>query len=105
MDINYALNLIENLADGIDPFTGEVLHPDCICNKAEIIRAFHCVLKFCENKKDLPPNTGKPWTRPEEDALLSAYNSGISINKIASEHGRTRTAITSRLRKLGIELN
>lgn len=44
MDIQRAKDLIRSLADGVDPFTGEILPADSICNKAEIVRAFYCVL-------------------------------------------------------------
>ena len=45
MDLQRAKELLSGLADGVDPLTGEVLPEDHVCNKAEIIRAFHCVLK------------------------------------------------------------
>ena len=56
MDLQRAKELLSGLADGVDPLTGEVLPEDHVCNKAEIIRAFHCVLKT------LPGKTSKPQT-------------------------------------------
>ena len=44
MDLQRAKELLSGLADGVDPLTGEVLPEDHVCNKAEIIQAFHCVL-------------------------------------------------------------
>ena len=50
MDLQRAKELLSGLADGVDPLTGEVLPEDHVCNKAEIIRAFHCVLKSLPGK-------------------------------------------------------
>ena len=63
MDLQRAKELLSGLADGVDPLTGEVLPEDHVCNKAEIIRAFHCVLKALPGKppKPQPENAGKPW--------------------------------------------
>ena len=51
MDLQRAKELLSGLADGVDPLTGEVLPEDHVCNKAEIIRAFHCVLKSLREKR------------------------------------------------------
>ena len=44
MDIERAKELLSALADGVNPFTGEVLDRDNVCNRPEIIRALHTVL-------------------------------------------------------------
>ena len=64
MDLQRAKELLSGLADGVDPLTEEVLPEDHVCNKAEIIRAFHCVLKSLPGKssKPQPENAGKPGT-------------------------------------------
>ena len=54
MDLQRAKELLSGLADGVDPLTGEVLPEDHVCNKAEIIRAFHCVLKSLPGKPPKP---------------------------------------------------
>ena len=54
MDLQRAKELLSGLADGVDPLTGEVLPEDHVCNKAEIIRAFHCVLKAFPGKASKP---------------------------------------------------
>ena len=85
MDITRAKELLSALADGIDPFTGELLPQNHVCNQPEMIRAFHEVLNVIPSpkKKSLPRNAGKPWTEIEE------------------EHGRSKGAIESRLADLG----
>lgn len=56
--------LLTELADGVDPLTGECLPSDSVCNRPEIIRALHCVLQHTAGgrKRPSPPNAGKPWT-------------------------------------------
>lgn len=44
MDIARAKELLSALADGIDPFTGELLPQNHVCNQPDMIRAFHEVL-------------------------------------------------------------
>ena len=58
MDLQRAKELLSGLADGVDPLTGEVLPEDHVCNKAEIIRAFHCVLKSLPGKSSKRANLG-----------------------------------------------
>ena len=64
MDIQRAKELLEVLADGIDPLTGEVLPDDHVCNKGEIVRALNCAVEALSHRREnsLPENAGKPWT-------------------------------------------
>ncbi len=103
MDITRAKELLSALADGIDPFTGELLPQNHVCNQPEMIRAFHEVLNVIPSpkKKILPRNAGKPWTNIEEEKLLEEFDSGMTISAIAKEHGRSNGAIESRLSDLG----
>lgn len=39
MELERARTLLTELADGVDPLTGECLPPDSVCNRPEIIRA------------------------------------------------------------------
>lgn len=41
MDIARAKEIVSALADGIDPFTGEILPRDHICNHPDMIRALY----------------------------------------------------------------
>ena len=70
MDLQRAKELLSDLADGVDPLTGEVLPEDHVCNKAEIIRAFHCVLKSLPGKasKPQPENAGGWGSRMRDGA-------------------------------------
>ena len=104
MDIVRAKELLSALADGTDPFTGEILPQDHVCNKPEMIRAFHEILNALPSpeKKNQPRNAGSPWTDIEEEKLLDEFDSGMTITAIAKEHGRSKGAIESKLAKLGI---
>lgn len=103
MDITRAKELLSTLADGMDPFTGELLPQNHVCNQPEMIRALHEILNALpsEKRKDLPRNAGKPWTDIEEEKLLDEFDSGMTISAIAKEHGRSKGAIESRLVNLG----
>ena len=103
MDITRAKELLSALADGIDPFTGELLPQNHVCNRPEMIRAFHEVLNRIPSskKKSLPRNAGKPWTDIEEEKLLDEFDAGMTTSAIAKEHGRSRGAIETRLVNLG----
>lgn len=41
MELERARTLLTELADGVDPLTGECLPSDSVCNRPEIIRALH----------------------------------------------------------------
>ena len=103
MDIVRAKELLSALADGIDPFTGELLPQNHVCNQPEMIRAFHELLNVIPwpQKKNLPRNAGKPWTDIEEEKLLDEFDSGMTTSAIAKEHCRSKGAIESRLADLG----
>ena len=44
---------------------------------------------------------GKPWSDEEDQELLAEFDTGNTVAVIASNHGRTEGAISSRLAKLG----
>ena len=123
-----AVEIIENLVDGIHPLTGEILPESNICEETGIVEALNCAIRVLnerivaeraieeyrrqqireatekENKakRKLPENAGKPWS-PEADAeLLKLYKAGVSVTDIAKQYKRTRGAIRSRLVELGM---
>ena len=109
MDTERAKKLIYSLANGIDPFTGELFPREHVCNQPDIIRALYHILEVTPDKKanknPALPNAGKPWTQIEEDKLKDEFDDGMKISAIAREHGRSRGSIESKLTQLGLIYN
>lgn len=108
MDDVRAMEIIQELADGVDPFTGEVFSADSPYQNVEIIRALHNaveVLRKAVNRtkrqKSLPARAGEPWEKSESETLAGKFDEGVSITELAKQHERTRGAIQSQLTKLG----
>jgi hypothetical protein len=112
MEPTKALGIITHLADGVDPYTGEVLpatspyqHPDTVRALYIAIKALECQREVNRRQKDLPTRAGGPWTEEEEQRLVAGYDVGASIKDLAAKHQRTQGAIKARLARLGkIEL-
>lgn len=104
MDINRAKEIIEALAEGIDPTTGELLPEDHVCNKGEVVRAFYSVLETLDKKRkeSMPENAGKTWTKKDEDLLKAMYLNGSSKSEICRALKRTVTGVAARLVHLGV---
>lgn len=109
MDIEHAKTLIEALADGVNPITGELLPSTDSCNQIEITRALHSILHYLntsnepqKRKAPQPENAGKSWNEEEDAQLLNEYHADMRFSDIARVHGRTRNAIVARLERLGI---
>ena len=106
MEIKRAIEILRRLADGVDPLTGELLPPDSVCNKAEVVRALHSVLAQmdCWEKKQRvqPKNAGKPWLEEESNQLRDEFRANMKISEMARQHGRSRGAIEAKLAKLGL---
>ena len=105
MDIVRAKEIISALAEGVDPTTGEILPDNSVCNKGEIVRAFYAVLNHLDEKKpkkNSPANAGKPWTKEDEDLLVSLYRSSTPKREICKTLQRTESGVAARLVHLGI---
>ena len=104
LDIKQAKEILFALAEGVDPTTGEVLDADNVCNKGDVVRAFHTILQVLDKKpkKNMPENAGKPWSKEEEERLKELYKSGLSKKEISKELGRTTGSICSRLNRWGM---
>lgn len=100
MELQRAKELLTALADGIDPLTGEVLPQESVCNRAEIVRALHCVLNALPDKPH-PENMGKPWTEEDDAALCRMYDAGVTREALCAHFKRSRGGIVSRLAHLG----
>jgi hypothetical protein len=107
MELQAARQIIDTLAQGIHPVTGEVMPEDSPYNAPPVIRALFTVSQALDAnastkpRRDPPVNAGKAWTRDEDDKLESAFAAGIDPRDIAPELGRTAWAVEARLVKLG----
>ncbi|MFZ6713041.1 hypothetical protein [Undibacterium sp. TC9W] len=113
-----AKTILESLALGIHPETGDALPDEGIFNQPQIIRALFLAAQALgagrqetevamaksasnEKQKSLPTNAGKPWTAIDDTELLAAFDAGAQVSEIAREFGRSRGSINSRLVRLG----
>jgi len=116
MDIYEAKEIVEMLADGIDPKTGDVLSADSICNDPEVIRALFKVLesiqmplkvsgKSIEEKKEKwrSNNMGLPWSAEHREEIGILFNQGKTIKELSAHFERTTGAIRSELKYQGLE--
>ena len=103
-----ALKIIQALADGVNPCTGEVLSTGSILQNPQIIRALFAAIealkaemKRQEKTRNLPQRAGQPWNEKESSLLEKRFDQGLSISDIAREHERTSGAIKAQLERLG----
>ena len=112
MEKEAALKIIQQLANGVDPHTGEVFRADSPYQHPDTIRALFVALRALEAQpaapkqraaanENAPQNAGKPWSADEDKALASAFDAGKQIPELAVQHQRSRFAIETRLAKLG----
>lgn len=105
MDAKRAKELLEILADGVNPLTGEILPDGDSCNQAEIVRALHVAVKTLEvaekRSRPQPENAGKPWTVEDDKALCEMFDLGYSKKDIAAHFKRSGGSIAARLVRLG----
>lgn len=103
-----AKQVIEVLAGGIDPATGEVLADDNPLSNPHVIRALFLAAKALElmaakvtRSAATPGNAGKAWSDEEDQRLVAAFDAHTPVAALARAHERTVGAITSRLIRLG----
>ncbi len=107
-----AVKIIQQLANGIDPHSGEVFRADSPYQHPDTVRALFFALHALESdaapkaraasaSPTAPQNAGKPWSDEEDKTLAAAFDAGKQIPDLAAAHGRSRFAIEARLAKLG----
>ena len=107
MDVTRAMELLRTVAEGVNPFTGEILPEDCVCNQVEMVRAIYCVLNEVrppteKKAKSQPENAGKPWSESERNEVAEEYRSGMTMTAIARKHQRSRGSIEAKLAQMGL---
>ncbi|MBA2351451.1 MAG: hypothetical protein ACR2FI_12130 [Burkholderiales bacterium] len=108
MQTTDTMHIIQALANGTDPVTGEVFPDASPYNHPKIIRALFQTLKALEQlderkqrQKNLPRKAGQPWLDQEDGELIKGFDAGTPIKQLAEKHDRSHAAIEARLIKLG----
>jgi hypothetical protein len=108
MDLATAKRIIDALADGVDPRTGEVLDPGSPIQSADVVRALRVAataidheVRRQERHSVLPTKAGKAWNTQDDQTLSDSFDSGRPVVDIAKTLQRTRGSIASRLVMLG----
>jgi hypothetical protein len=112
MELQSARQIIDTLAQGIHPITGEAMPEDSPYNAPPVIRALFAVSQALDTAVAPPPakvrvraappvNAGKPWSDEDDAMLLAGFDRGDDLKVLADALGRTRFGVEQRLIKLG----
>jgi len=108
MDTERTIEIVSKLADGVDPYTGEVCADDSPFQKADTVRALNVALECLgqaarrsQKKEGAPGKAGKAWSEEEEKGMLEMFDSKVKVEEIARRLERTNSAIWARLEKIG----
>jgi len=111
MEKEQALKILNALANGVHPATGEVFAADSAYQHPDTVRALFEAVRTMEGRRpaaraerktgDIPANTFVRWTAEEEERLAAGFDAGRTSAELAKLHNRTHAAIEARLLKLG----
>jgi hypothetical protein len=103
-----AQRVINALADGVDPDTGEFFPEESALLKPSVIRALFVASRALETPlsaaratRERPSQAGKPWSAKEDQRLLDSFDQGADLAALTLAHGRSKGGIASRLVRLG----
>jgi hypothetical protein len=108
VETSEALRIVQALADGADPDTGEVFPENSPYQRPQTVRALLAAAKALERQerterrnRRLPNRAGQPWDDAEDKRLLQALDASTTLAELARRHERTQGSIRARLEKLG----
>lgn len=112
MEKEQTLRILNALANGVHPATGERFTEDGPYQHPDTVRALFEAIRIIEQARPasgergqraaaIPGNTGLRWTSEEEERLITAFDAGRTVDELARAHNRTRAGIEARLVKLG----
>ena len=108
MQIHAALPIVQALADGVNPVTGEAYPDQSPYAEPRTLRALYSAVDLMQKeierekrRERLPANFGKPWTEEEDQVVIAEFDSAVPIQEMARRHARTQGSIRLRLEKLG----
>lgn len=112
MEREQTLRILNALANGVHPATGEQFAPDSPYQHPDTVRALYAAVRAldgggatatgAERRSALPQSgAGSRWSREEEERLAAGFDAGQTIDALAQAHSRSRAAIEARLVRLG----
>jgi hypothetical protein len=112
MEREHALKILNALANGVHPATGEVFAADSPYQHPDTVRALVEAVRTMESEgaprarterkpAEMPANTFVRWTSEEEERLAAGFDAGKTSAELAQLHNRSRAAIEARLLKMG----
>lgn len=114
MEREQTLKILNALANGVHPTTGEVFGPDSPYQQSDMVRALFEAVRLIEGSPashdnqnqerrpgEMPANTFARWTSEEEERLAAGFDAGKTSAELARLHNRSRAAIEARLLKMG----
>jgi len=112
MEKEQTLRILNALANGVHPATGEKFaadgpyqHPDTVRALFEAMRAVEggaATAPAPERKPASPQSgSGSRWSGEEEQRLAAAFDAGEPVDALARAHNRSRAAIEARLVRMG----
>lgn len=119
MDTNKSIKILEALANGIDPTTGEKFPAHSPYSNPEVIRGLYHALEIIRKHKQkskmtleekqqaniykgLPRNTSLPWRDEQREYVATNFKQGETVDQLASKLERTRGAIIAELERQNI---
>jgi hypothetical protein len=113
MEREQTLRILNALANGVHPATGEKFsadspyqHPDTVRALFEAMRAVDGAAPAPAAERKAAPampqsGPGSRWSAEEEQRLATAFDAGRTVDELARAHGRSRASIEARLVRLG----
>ena len=121
MEREQTLRILNALANGVHPATGEQFAADGPYQHPDTVRALFQAMRAVEGggetaaampaaapapaaaRKPALPQTGSGsrWSAEEEQRLAAAFDAGRTVDELARAHGRSRAGIEARLVRLG----
>lgn len=119
MNNEEARRILAQLAEGVDPITGEVFPDHHVCNESVVIRALYKAMSVLEDPAhdDFLPqraeqkercsranrvNNSKPWTTEEDTYLRHAHRCGATYEQMSAHLLRSPRVIRCRSVFLGL---
>ncbi len=102
MQMTEVIEVVEELAMGRDPDTGELLPADTEFAQPRAIRALFLALDVLRARARRGARAGQPWSVEDEARLAASHASGKSPKECARLLERTPGAVKARLVKLGL---